>query len=181
MFRFRAFPNLLDDFLVSYRFAEILSQKWRTSGVFNQSRWMFPALSMIDIPVLHCSTSKNHSNIWFGDVSEFEIDVNGKNFGFQTSLITKNNELLSKMNRHWKIDEEFIFPFKKEESKFENSVFVFSPAMPDRMLKETIDAWSMSDCQQKLKIFAPYWSFDNLKEHISILRKKNKFKKNTQL
>jgi hypothetical protein len=181
MIRLRTFPNLIDDFLIAYRYAEILSLRWRVKGEYTFSTLPFNSIDHSYLKLLDCSVPKNSLSFWIGNPNSFELDLN-KNIAFITNEKYKNNEILNKMN--YKIsfkDKDFLFPFKKIDINTKNYVLVYSVPIEDRLLYETIEAYILSNIQYPLRILAAYYSEKPIEEYIKHLKYKYNSNKNIYL
>lgn len=174
MIKFKVFPNSNDNFMLSYRYAQILSNQFNISGSYIPTNLPFPAISSSELAIINCSVPENAPSVWFGTENEVNLDKY-RNYAFITSHSAKyNKEILSKMINKWEVGPDFPFPIEKIDTNIPKtqSIFLYSLPLPQYMLYESIEAFFISNCNLELKIMAVYYNFKQIKEYISKMRAK---------
>jgi len=171
MFLIRAFPNITDDFLVAYRFAEILAKRWRVGACFTTSDLMFPAIHEDDMDIFSGNMPIDSISLWFGPSQNYFLG-NYKNYAFLTTLRSgQKPSIVYQMNKFWELGKDFPYPFYPEESRDKKGIFCYAPPMYNRMLEETIKAWMLSSADEPLKILAPFCGIASLEKTVSDIKK----------
>ena len=171
MIKLRIFPDAQDDFLIAYTFCEILNSKWSVEGCYSQSSLSFQPCSSLGL--LDCKVPVNSASFWFGPENNISID-NFKNYGFVTSNLGKKSpDILSKMEKVYRFDDNFPWPYKSYEY-YEKKDYLISYMipLPNRMPIETIEACCLANLDCEIRILAPYMSVQALTDMITKARRK---------
>jgi len=170
MFLLRAFPNITDDFLIAYRFMEILSHRWRVGACFTSSDLRFPAIHEDDMPIFSGNLPIDSISLWFGPPQNYSIG-NFKNYAFLTSLRDgQKPAVVFQMNKFWELGDQFPYPFYPEQKPEGEGILCYVPPMHNRMLRETIQAYSLSETEEPLKILAPLQGLGLLENMVKEVR-----------
>jgi len=184
MFTIRVFPNISDDFLVSYRLAHLLRQRMLIGFSGTTTNDTLPMFRTADLTVFSSQVPEHAPSIWCGLPREF-VSISKKNFAYVTSWREDigTYTVSNMMDRMWVIGEDdFPYPFVPEQAADDRyGIFFYALSIPGRIIWETIEAWVLSEHDQPLKIMAPGQSADTFKHKINIIRKKHGSSKRCQL
>ncbi len=169
MFIIRAFPNLTDDFLIAYRYAEAISKFFNVGIKFTNSDFPFPAIPTNYLDVFSSSVPHNSINLWFGPARNFNLS-NYKNYAFLTTDHHLKPSCLFQMNKYFYL-ENMIFPIFEENQQEKSGILSYFWPNDESMLRETIEAWLYSKSSEPLKILAPYFSKKVIVDLIKYYRK----------
>ncbi len=173
MFIFRGFPDVSDDFLTSYKLAQILSKRMMIGFWGTTTNEILPQIQLSDLPIFNNIVPKHAASIWFGLPRE-KSTISNKNISYITSWREDVciYSALNNMDKIWIVGEnDFPYPFISTDPMENREGILFYMAAPlGKCLDTVIEAWLLSRCDWDLKILAPGHDSDTLKYKIKLIR-----------
>ena len=158
MFIFRAVPDISDEFLSVYSLASILSKSTLVGLLPLASDNYLPKFNIEQLKIFSNDIEPHSPCIWCGLPKSYST-ISELNIGYVNLWREniKNYDILNILDFYFILGENnFFYP---HEAIFNNNncgVFLYALPKLDREIWLAVEAWMISNCEEPLKIFAPF-------------------------